>query len=421
MTRFPLVLAALVLVGFVALPPAARAAQKASSAPEVASRADRLDALDFDNGAILLSETGSYGSGIGAWSAWHLTDGDEEVGWCSPQGSPVGATFVWDLDTAWDLEAFAVSTRNMQESGYPGISARSVELWLREGGPWRKAGTFQVGKLERKEYPLPAGSRARQVKLVVTANHGNAEYAEIGEVDLFGTRSEPAAVARIAGSYRTNYGPMRFVQEGEDVFGCYDWTDRAEVWGTVTGRNARVVWYEEGSGGSAREGTATFAVAPDGESIWGVWYEGGSLAGEWAGPRVGEAEGPKCAPRKKGQVEASLRRKGRAVLYGIRFDSNADAPRAESKAAIDELGALLRQDAALRLLVEGHTDATNTDAYNLDLSERRARSVMAALVKLGVEPARLQARGFGRTRPVADNATAQGRALNRRVEVSRLE
>jgi outer membrane protein OmpA-like peptidoglycan-associated protein len=404
-------LAALLL----AAAPAAGAASKAPAA------ADRLDALDFDNGAILVSETGSYGTGIGAWSAWHLTDGDEGVGWCSPQGSPVGGTFVWDLDTVWDLKAFAISTRNMQESGYPGVSAKSVELWLGEGGQFRKAGTFQVGKLDRKEFALPAGSRARQVKLVVAANHGNAEYTEIAEIDLFGTRAAGVAPANIAGNYQTNYGPMRFVQDGEDVYGCYDWTDRAEVWGTVTGRNARVVWYEEGSGEKAREGTATFAVATGGESIWGVWYEGGSLAGEWSGPRIGDAEGPKCTPRKKGQLESALRRKGRAVLYGIRFESNADVPRADSKAAIDEVAALLRQDAALRLLVEGHTDATNTDAYNLDLSERRARSIVAALVQLGVEPARLQARGFGRARPVADNATAQGRALNRRVEVSRLE
>jgi len=421
MARLVIVLAALVLAESAALAPTTFAAQGASVAPKAGTTSERLDALDFDNGAILLSDTGSYGSGIGSWSAWHLTDGDEEVGWCSPQGAPAGSTFVWDLDTVWELKSFAVSTRNMQDGDYPGISAKSVELWMGEGGAWRKAGTFQVGTLERREYPLPAGTRAKQVKIVVAANHGNADYTEIAEVDLFGSRSAPAPPARIAGNFSTNYGPMRFVQEGEEVFGCYDWTDRAEVWGTVVGRNARVVWYEEGEGGTPREGTATFAVAPDGGSIWGVWYENGSLSGEWAGPRVSEAEGPKCTPRRKGQLEDSLRRKGRAVLYGIRFDSNADVPREESKAAIDELGALLRKESSLRLLVEGHTDATNTDAYNLDLSERRARNVVAALEKLGVEPGRLQARGFGRTRPVADNATAQGRALNRRVEVSRLE
>ena len=148
---------------FVALPLTARAASTPSGAPKVVSRADRLDALDFDNGTILLSETGSYGSGIGAWSAWHLTDGDEEVGWCSSQGSPIGATFVWDLDTVWDLEAFAVSTRNMQEGvEYPGISAKSVDLWLGEGGSWRKAGTFRSGSSSaRSTRCRPAAARSR--------------------------------------------------------------------------------------------------------------------------------------------------------------------------------------------------------------------------------------------------------------------
>jgi outer membrane protein OmpA-like peptidoglycan-associated protein len=71
-----------------------------------------------------------------------------------------------------------------------------------------------------------------------------------------------------------------------------------------------------------------------------------------------------------------------------------------------------------RVVIEGHTDATASDAYNLDLSTRRARSVVAWLVKGGIPAARLEARGYGRSRPLADNATAQGRALNRRVEVS---
>lgn len=64
------------------------------------------------------------------------------------------------------------------------------------------------------------------------------------------------------------------------------------------------------------------------------------------------------------------------------------------------------------------TDATNTDAYNLDLSNRRAAAVVKWLTEHGVKATQLSAKGFGKTSPVADNATAQGRALNRRVEVS---
>ncbi len=69
------------------------------------------------------------------------------------------------------------------------------------------------------------------------------------------------------------------------------------------------------------------------------------------------------------------------------------------------------------LLVEGHTDSQGTDAHNLDLSQRRAESVRAALLARGYDASRVQAVGIGEARPVADNNTAEGRANNRRVEV----
>ena len=67
--------------------------------------------------------------------------------------------------------------------------------------------------------------------------------------------------------------------------------------------------------------------------------------------------------------------------------------------------------------VYGHADSTGAEDYNLRLSQRRAQSVSSYLASQGVSPGRLQAVGFGETRPVADNATAGGRAANRRVEI----
>jgi OmpA-OmpF porin, OOP family len=120
-------------------------------------------------------------------------------------------------------------------------------------------------------------------------------------------------------------------------------------------------------------------------------------------------------------VQEGLKRTGRVVVYGIRFDTASDVPRADSEPSLNELFAALQADQALRVTIEGHTDAAANDAYNLDLSRRRARSVVAWLVKKGIPASRVEAKGYGRTRPVADNATAQGRALNRRVEVSVLK
>ena len=82
--------------------------------------------------------------------------------------------------------------------------------------------------------------------------------------------------------------------------------------------------------------------------------------------------------------------------------------------------ALLREDPALRLSIDGHTDASGDAAHNLRLSEARARSVVAALTGQGIDAARLEAKGHGQSRPVADNATDDGRAKNRRVELVRL-
>ena len=81
---------------------------------------------------------------------------------------------------------------------------------------------------------------------------------------------------------------------------------------------------------------------------------------------------------------------------------------------------VLQADTGLSLEIQGHTDADGSDAYNLDLSDRRAKSVVAWLVAKGIDAGRLQGEGKGEAAPVASNATADGKALNRRVEIRKL-
>ena len=69
------------------------------------------------------------------------------------------------------------------------------------------------------------------------------------------------------------------------------------------------------------------------------------------------------------------------------------------------------------ILVEGHTDSTGSDAYNQQLSERRANSVRKLLVQRGVQEQRITILGYGESRPIATNATPEGRQMNRRVEI----
>ena len=77
---------------------------------------------------------------------------------------------------------------------------------------------------------------------------------------------------------------------------------------------------------------------------------------------------------------------------------------------------LRADDTIRRVEVQGHTDPTGDSAYNYDLSTRRAATIVARLVELGVPPELLEARGYGPSRPIAPNDTAEGRAKNRRVD-----
>ena len=77
----------------------------------------------------------------------------------------------------------------------------------------------------------------------------------------------------------------------------------------------------------------------------------------------------------------------------------------------------LKQFPDRKMLIEGYTDSVGTDSYNQDLSERRAMAVRDALVQRGVDTSRINARGYGKAHSVADNASPEGRAMNRRVEI----
>ena len=112
-----------------------------------------------------------------------------------------------------------------------------------------------------------------------------------------------------------------------------------------------------------------------------------------------------------------LENEGKVDLYGIYFDTDKATLKPESEATLNQVLAMLKGKPALRIEIGGHTDSQAGDAYNLDLSKRRAQSVMKWLTDKGITANRLTAQGFGESQPVADNETAAGRALNRRVEI----
>jgi OOP family OmpA-OmpF porin len=127
----------------------------------------------------------------------------------------------------------------------------------------------------------------------------------------------------------------------------------------------------------------------------------------------------------KGEVEQEitanailkeLNETGKAILY-INFDSGKSTIKKESMPIIEQIVEMMKQASDIKISVEGHTDSDGSNESNLKLSEARAKAVVEAITKGGIDAARLSFVGFGEEKPIADNSTADGKAKNRRVEL----
>ena len=108
------------------------------------------------------------------------------------------------------------------------------------------------------------------------------------------------------------------------------------------------------------------------------------------------------------------------TLTGVTFETSSSVIRPSSYGKLDEVAEALKANPDVRVEISGHTDNVGSDEGNLTLSQARAESVRRYFIEKGVAADRMEAKGYGETKPVATNDTAEGRAENRRVEMSRL-
>jgi outer membrane protein OmpA-like peptidoglycan-associated protein len=118
-------------------------------------------------------------------------------------------------------------------------------------------------------------------------------------------------------------------------------------------------------------------------------------------------------------LEKSIAETGSVNVYGIHFDTDSAKLRADSAPALAAILELMKKNPESRWIIAGHTDNQGDSDHNQKLSEARAASVVAWLKANNVAEDRLLPQGFGASRPIADNATGNGRAFNRRVELAR--
>jgi OOP family OmpA-OmpF porin len=126
----------------------------------------------------------------------------------------------------------------------------------------------------------------------------------------------------------------------------------------------------------------------------------------------------------KQEIEANemfetINKDGFIALY-INFKTGKSDIKPESQSIVDQIVEMLRQNKELKISIEGHTDNVGDNNSNQTLSENRAKAVMNALIARGIEKSRLSYKGCGSSKPIADNATEEGKAKNRRVEIVKI-
>lgn len=354
------------------------------------------------------------------WSGLGLIDEVPTSGWASPRGQLGPHSGVYELAARSRLSAIGFDTALVDTQGSAAKRVR-VELADAAAGPWRSIGEFTLADATDGQRFAVASPEGRFLRLTILENFGAAEFTELMGVAAFGEFIAAQPTVSVSGTWETDYGKFHVSQQAASIEGCYEHDEGMIENGGIEGRILRFTWHEDG--GPDDKGPSLFTFSDDGQSFTGYWWGadgGGVPSGVWNGKRISKDVGscPHWTP-KSNSVSRELAASGRARLYGILFDTDSATIKPESKPALDALVATAKEQPSWKLSIEGHTDSSGNAAHNLDLSQRRADAVKAWLVTAGIAADRLSTAGKGSTVPVADNASAAGRAQNRRVEVAR--
>jgi len=148
----------------------------------------------------------------------------------------------------------------------------------------------------------------------------------------------------------------------------------------------------------------------------------GAAVGGAAGAYIGNYMDNQADEMKEDIDGAKIERVGEGIKItfdsGILFDVNKSDLKPVAKTNLENLASILNKYEDTNILIEGHTDNTGSDEYNMQLSERRSQAVANYLATLNVDATRFTIMGYGESQPIATNETVEGRAQNRRVELA---
>ncbi|MFT3698215.1 MAG: OmpA family protein [Kofleriaceae bacterium] len=383
----------------------------------VASAADNLASLGA--GAIVVKQPVAYDS---SWSGFWLIDEDPATGYAPPKGDIAPKEFVIELadtDEISDLSFDVKQAENEQRAA----KTVQVDISDKADGGWAPLATATLASGKDDQHVKPAKPLSgRYLRVTIKDNHGAPDYSELMGFGAYGKVVKKQPVPDFSGAYDGGgEGMFRVKQTDAQAIGCYEHQNGLIANGGFEGRVLRFTWKQQVSATEWKGGPAVLVFPSDGKSFLGLWWNEGEKGrgGVWEGKLTSKTIGvcPHFKFATANPVKDALAAEGRARIYGITFDTDSDHIKDESKATLDQLVAAAKAEPAWKLEIQGHTDSTGTADHNQQLSEKRAASVKAYLVKAGIAADRLTTKGFGQTKPVESNDTALGRSQNRRVEV----
>ncbi|MDJ0821233.1 MAG: OmpA family protein [Paracoccaceae bacterium] len=331
-------------------------------------------------------------------------------------GKPANAgqfvEFVYALPAGTTFSAFSVP--NVKETPSPSQTFfKTIEVL---GSPQGTNGPFvllargevassaEEGDITQLQME-PQQPKVEWVKLRMTDGvdvQRDQTFLEFSELIGHGVQDEPELSTGFSGVWRGRGVKLELEQEGATVTGCYD--GNAMLSGTMHGNVLRALGQND-----AGISSQFILIASEDGSIRGLRSTNGAPFKSYDGD-VSDAAAA-CFESEQPKLGCG------SVLHGIQFDFDSDVIRPSSRVVLADLYNGLSEAGASSVRIVGHSSSEGADDYNRDLSQRRAASVVSALVALGMEASVLSAVGRGEDDPIASNEDEAGRSLNRRVEV----
>lgn len=390
-------------------------------AASAASSAER-NLLAFASGALIVRPPENQGWFDGSYGPYNMLDDDTTNVWSSPhddtkrEQAMVVAVPVPTLFERFEFDAAPAGEHGVKRVRIE-ISNQSADAGFKQLAVF----SLEQGK-DAQGWSVDANEKARWVRFTFTDSHSGKELS-LGNIRATGTQDVMAALADVSGTYNfEGEQPWHIVAEGSSISGCYEGNYGGLLSGGVEGQTIKLRWTEN----QGNSGAMLVNYAPGGEAAVFVWTDGDDPQkpvgpniryGRKVSDEVGSCEHWSSKGNIDQRLASELERKGRAIVYGIHFDTDSDVIRADSHPTLQKIVALLKAKNEWKLSIEGHTDSTASAEHNQKLSERRAAAVKQFLVEAGIDAGRLMTVGRGAGNPVARNDTPSGRAQNRRVEL----